>query len=264
MLNQGFGGMQAVTLLQGMQGVQQVQGKPVMVNNPINVLQPMVHNFPIQQFLVPSLGNMVMASDGSTTLLPDHSMPQLQLQPLLTVRWLFCHETKIKIGFYFQNTSFITTPTGMLIRSPNNLVNQVSPTEYIQIVPQSNASVVQNTTIVQQQTTLMGNVDKALELEIVASNSATTAADVSTQTSQGKETSHTFCQTVGSPPDTTTCSPIADTTTDDHQTVSSSVTDDKLRLHGYLSPNGRDVSFMIHLFFSILNFIIIGYCRQFS
>lgn len=81
-LNQGFGGMQALTLVQGM------QGKPMMVNNPISVLQPVVHNFPFQQFLLPGLGNMVMASDGSTTLLPDNSLPQLQLQqlqPLLTV-----------------------------------------------------------------------------------------------------------------------------------------------------------------------------------
>lgn len=86
----------------------------------------------------------------------------------------------------------------MLIRSPNSLVSQVSPPEYIQILPSSSAAVVQqNTTIVQQQTTMMGSADKAaLELEIVASHAPTTAADVSTQTNQGKETSHTFCQTV--------------------------------------------------------------------
>ena len=122
--------LQAVTLVQGKQGAP----TQIVMNNQnnfnqfssqpqqINLLQPVnlasVSNFPaFQQFIVPGLGNMVMSTDGTTTILPDTNIGvQLQLQNVNGQNVL----TPVQNTSFINGQSILSTPTGMLIRAPNN------------------------------------------------------------------------------------------------------------------------------------------------
>ncbi|KAL0271088.1 UNVERIFIED_CONTAM: hypothetical protein PYX00_008298 [Menopon gallinae] len=87
----------------------------------INLLQPVnlasVPNFPaFQQFIVPGFGNMVMATDGTATILPDTNIGvQLQLQNVNGQNVL----TPVQNTGFINGQGILTTPAGMLIRAPN-------------------------------------------------------------------------------------------------------------------------------------------------
>lgn len=87
----------------------------------INLLQPVnlasVPNFPaFQQFIVPGFGNMVMATDGTATILPDANIGvQLQLQNVNGQNVL----TPVQNTGFINSQGILTTPAGMLIRAPN-------------------------------------------------------------------------------------------------------------------------------------------------
>ena len=99
----------------------------------INLLQPVnllngaagvVQNFPtFQQFIVPSLGGMVMATDGTTTLLPDATNlgVQLQLQNVNGQNVLTpvqSHGGTAVFGHPAGQSILAAGPAGMVIRTP--------------------------------------------------------------------------------------------------------------------------------------------------
>lgn len=99
----------------------------------INLLQPVnllngaagvVQNFPtFQQFIVPSLGGMVMATDGTTTLLPDTTNlgVQLQLQNVNGQNVLTpvqSHGGTAVFGHPTGQSILAAGPAGMVIRTP--------------------------------------------------------------------------------------------------------------------------------------------------
>lgn len=122
--------LQALTLVPGKHGAP----AQIVMNNQnnfnqfnsqpqqINLLQPVnlasVQNFPaFQQFIVPGLGNMVMSTDGTTTILPDTNIGvQLQLQNVNGQNVL----TPVQNTGFINSQGILTTPAGMLIRAPNN------------------------------------------------------------------------------------------------------------------------------------------------
>lgn len=131
--------LQALTLVQGKHGqiVMNNQNNFNQFNSQpqqINLLQPVnltsVPNFPaFQQFIVPGLGNMVMSTDGTTTILPDTTNigVQLQLQNVNGQNVL----TPVQNTSFLNGHGILTTPTGMFIRAPNNqqkiIQNNASP-----------------------------------------------------------------------------------------------------------------------------------------
>lgn len=116
-------------------GTQQLIATPATSQPPqqINLLQPVnllngaagvVQNFPtFQQFIVPSLGGMVMATDGTTTLLPDATNlgVQLQLQNVNGQNVLTpvqSHGGTTVFGHPTGQSILAAGPAGMVIRTP--------------------------------------------------------------------------------------------------------------------------------------------------
>ncbi|XP_069688774.1 nuclear receptor coactivator 6-like isoform X2 [Periplaneta americana] len=116
-------------------GTQQLIAAPATSQPPqqINLLQPVnllngaagvVQNFPtFQQFIVPSLGGMVMATDGTTTLLPDATNlgVQLQLQNVNGQNVLTpvqSHGGTAVFGHPTGQSILAAGPAGMVIRTP--------------------------------------------------------------------------------------------------------------------------------------------------
>ncbi|PSN37256.1 hypothetical protein C0J52_27082 [Blattella germanica] len=116
-------------------GTQQLIAAPTTSQPPqqINLLQPVnllngatgvVQNFPtFQQFIVPSLGGMVMATDGTTTLLPDATNlgVQLQLQNVNGQNVLTpvqSHGGTTVFGHPTGQSILAAGPAGMVIRTP--------------------------------------------------------------------------------------------------------------------------------------------------
>lgn len=116
-------------------GTQQLIATPATSQPPqqINLLQPVnllngaagvVQNFPtFQQFIVPSLGGMVMATDGTTTLLPDATNlgVQLQLQNVNGQNVLTpvqSHGGAAVFGHATGQSILAAGPAGMVIRAP--------------------------------------------------------------------------------------------------------------------------------------------------
>nr|CAD7606359.1 unnamed protein product [Timema genevievae] len=100
----------------------------------INLLQPVnllnsatgvVQNFPaFQQFIVPGLGGMVMATDGTTTILPDTSNigVQLQLQNVNGQNVLTPVQSHggTVFGHHAGQSILAAGPAGMVIRAPTS------------------------------------------------------------------------------------------------------------------------------------------------
>ncbi|XP_021935845.1 uncharacterized protein LOC110837716 isoform X3 [Zootermopsis nevadensis] len=138
----GKGGAPAQILMNGQPGTttghfgtQQLIAAPATSQPPqqINLLQPVnllngatgvVQNFPtFQQFIVPSLGGMVMATDGTTTLLPDATNlgVQLQLQNVNGQNVLTPvqnHGGATVFGHPTGQSILTAGPAGMVIRTP--------------------------------------------------------------------------------------------------------------------------------------------------
>lgn len=103
----------------------------------INLLQPVnllngttgvVQNFPIQQFIVPNLGGMVMNADGTATILQDtpNIGMQLQLQNVNGQNVLTPVQSTGNMFSHAGGQSILAAgPAGMVIRTPGNAQNKI-------------------------------------------------------------------------------------------------------------------------------------------